>query len=88
MKLNKEYILRQIAGMWALLPTGQTARTFNGFIKINAVGAFVWQGLEKGKTAEDLIQHLADTYGITTERASADVGTFIEQLRANGCIKD
>lgn len=88
MKINREYALRQIAGMWALIPTGETLKGFRGLLKLNEVGAFLWHGLEEGKTVEELARSLVDTYGITAEQANADISGFVAKLRENGCIED
>ena len=88
MKINREYALRQVAGVWMLIPTGQTLKVFRGILKLNEVGAFLWRGLEEGKTVEELTKSLVDTYGITSERASTDISEFIAKLRNNGCVEN
>ena len=86
MKLNPDYALRQIAGMWTLIPTGETLRGFRGILKLNPVGAELWRGLEEGKTTEMLAAQLVDTYGISKEQADTDVAAFLAKLAENGCI--
>ena len=88
MKLNQDFALRQIAGMWALIPTGETLKSFRGLLKLNQVGADLWRGLEEGKTSEQLSAALVDTYGITKEQADTDVAAFFVKLKDNGCILD
>ena len=86
MKLNKDYALRQIAGMWTLIPTGETLKGFRGILKLNSIGAELWRGLEAGKTPEMLSADLVDTYGISQEQADNDVAAFLAKLTENGCI--
>ena len=47
MKISKEFILREIAGEYILVPVGKTALTFNGLVTVNEVGALIWGMLEK-----------------------------------------
>ena len=88
MKLNPDFQIQKIAGMWMLFPTNEMTRTYNAMLKLNAVGAFLWQGLSEGKTIEQLADMLVEEYGVNRPRAVADIGVFVEKLRQNGCIED
>ena len=43
MKIQKEFVLREIAGDYVIIPTGKTVLTFNGLITVNEVGAELWK---------------------------------------------
>ena len=43
MKIDKQFILRQIAGDYVIIPAGKTTLEFNGLITVNEQGAFLWQ---------------------------------------------
>ena len=45
MKIVKEYILREIAGEYILVPTGETTQEFNGMITISETAKFIWENL-------------------------------------------
>ena len=47
MRINKEFVLREIAGDYILVPVGDTALEFNGLITLNEVGAFLWGKLQQ-----------------------------------------
>jgi len=52
------------------------------YFGLNAAGAWVWSRLaEHPRTAEQVAGLLAVQCGIRAEQASADVATFLEQLR-------
>ena len=45
MRVKKDFILREIAGDYIIIPTGKTALEFNGLITVNEVGASLWNML-------------------------------------------
>ena len=47
MRISDQFILRQIAGEYIIIPTGQTTLKFNGMITVNEQGAFLWEALKE-----------------------------------------
>ena len=47
MRVQDEFVLREIAGDYVIIPTGKTVLKFNGLITVNEVGAFLWNMLQK-----------------------------------------
>ena len=47
MKRTKEFIKRNIAGEIVLVPSGQTAREFNGMVTLTGTGEFIWEHIEE-----------------------------------------
>lgn len=43
MYVSKDFIVREIAGDYIVVPTGEEALKFNGLITLNEVGAFLWK---------------------------------------------
>lgn len=41
MKVDKEFVLREIAGDYVIIPIGRTVLSFNGLITVNEIGAFL-----------------------------------------------
>ena len=87
MKLNKEFVLREVAGTWVVLPVGQTSVDFNGMISLNEPGALLWQTLEQGADKERLVAALLDVYDVQEAQARADVDAFLESLVKIGCLE-
>ena len=81
MKINENYVLRQISDTWVVLPLGEQTLDFNGMITLNETGSFLWERLEKGCEEEDLVEALLEEYEVTREQASADVAEFVEKLK-------
>ena len=81
MKIKKEFVLREIAGEYILVPVGNTAMEFNGLITLNEVGAFLWEKLQQQIELDQLVDAVLDEYEIDPETAGLDVEEFVENLR-------
>lgn len=81
MKIDKQYILRQIAGDYVIIPTGKTTLEFNGLITVNEQGAFLWEQLSTDTTEERLVDAVLAEYETDRQTAQADVAEFLAILR-------
>ena len=81
MRIKKEFILREIAGEYILIPTGTTTQEFNGLITINDVAAFVWKNIEKVNSVDELISMVLDEYDVDEDVDRNDIEEFIQQLK-------
>lgn len=80
MKIDKSFILREIAGDYVIVPTGDTALQFNGLITVNEVGAFLWEKLQEEITEQELIEAVLAEYEVDAETARKDVSEFLDYL--------
>ncbi len=87
MKLKEEFVLRQVADTWVVMPLGQTSVDFNGMLTLNQSGALLWQALEKGGDREALADALTAQYEVDREEALADVDAFLAKLQQTGCLE-
>ena len=83
MKIEKEYILREIADDYIIVPVGKTAQEFNGMITVNETGAFLWKLLTKETTKEELLHAMLEEYEVSAEEAEADIDEFLQLLKDN-----
>jgi hypothetical protein len=51
---------------------------------MNGVGGVVWQGVERGATADEIVADVVARFRVDTERAGADVSKFLDELEAAG----
>jgi hypothetical protein len=86
MKLKENFVLRQVADTWVVLPLKTDTVDFNGMIRLNGSGAVLWKCLEQGATREELVQALTSRYEVSQEEAARDVDKFIETLNKVGCL--
>mgnify|MGYP000037122102 CR=1 FL=1 len=85
MKIKDGYMLREVAGTPIAVAVGPAARGFNGMIRLNSSGAFLWRLLERGSAEAELAE---EWYGIGRTEAEEHVAAFLELLRKNGLIDE
>ena len=58
MKIKENLALRQVAGMWVVLPLANKVLEFDGMLTLNETGHMLWTLLEDGKTPEDIAEEI------------------------------
>ena len=86
MKINKEYVLREIAGDYIIIPVGKTVLEFNGLITVNEVGVFLWKMLQEEVTMDDLVKAVLSEYEVEEAVARADIQEFLDKLTEAGVL--
>lgn len=86
MKIEKEFILREIAGDYVIVPVGEAAVQFNGMISVNETGAVLWKCLQKETDTDGMVQALTEEYDVSEETARRDVDEFVALLRQQGIL--
>ncbi|MDO4943444.1 MAG: PqqD family protein [Lachnospiraceae bacterium] len=81
MKINKEFVLREIAGDYILVPVGNTAMEFNGLITLNEVSALLWEKMQNEVSLEQLIDAVLEEYEVDRTTATQDVEEFVDRLK-------
>ena len=87
MKINENFVLRQVAGTWIVLSVADETVNFNGMLTLNETGCMLWKLLEKGSSREALAQALTDEYDVTFAEALADVDEYLGKLERAGCLE-
>ena len=85
MRVDKEFVLREIAGDYIIIPTGKTVLEFNGLITVNEVGVSIWNMLQKEVTFDKLVQGILDD--VEEQVAREDIREFLDNLIAGGILK-
>lgn len=86
MKIKENFVLRQVADAWVVLPLGAATLDFNGMLTLNDSGVLLWRKLEQGSGLEELTEALQAEYDVAWEQASADVQEFLNTLIQAGCV--
>ena len=68
MKIRGDYMLDTIGGEKIAVPLGAGENNQTGLIRLNEVGAFLWEKLMEGTTEEDLVQDVTKQYEVGTEK--------------------
>ena len=87
MKINGDFIKREIAGDIILVPVGETAIRFNGMLTVTESGSVIWDDLLAGKSKAEIIDHLLSIYETEREILEKDYDEFIAALEKNDLIK-
>ena len=86
MKIKGEYILDDIGGEKMAVPLTANEGSRAGLVKLNEVGAFLWEHLQEETTKEELVQAVTDVYEVET--AALDVERFLDKLRVQDLIEE
>lgn len=87
MRVEKEFVLREIAGDYIIIPTGSTVLEFNGLITVNEVGVTLWKMLQKEVTMEQLVSGILEEYDVEEAVAREDILEFLNTLEKGGILK-
>lgn len=87
MKIREGFMLRQIADNYIIVPVGKASYEFNGMIKLNETGAFIWKCLSENISIDNLIEKMTDEYNVNVEVAKQDINSFINQLKEANLIE-
>ena len=88
MKTSNEFIMREIAGEYVLVPVGKRALTFQSLVSMNEVGALIWEMMEKESDIDQIVSGILDEYEVDEQTARKDVLDFIGFLKDCQIIED
>lgn len=81
MKLKIDFVINRVAGETVAVSVGDNDGRFNGYIKLNETGAFIFEALKKDVTREEIISDLMKEYPDATESDAAEsVDNLITKL--------
>ena len=87
MKINEDFILRKVADSYVVVPVNKMTLDFNGIINLNETGAFLFEILQNGATAEELKEKLLAEYEVSPEIAERDIEIFINKVKDAGILE-
>lgn len=87
MKINPNFVLRQLADTWVVLSLADPTVNFNGMITLNESGVLLWNVLDKGADVNALVDALTAEYAVSEQQARSDVEEFIQKLQTIGCLE-
>jgi len=86
MRIKEGFVLRQVAEQYVVIATGEASKDFHGMVKLNQVGADIWQGLIDGKTQDEIVTDIAGKYDADKAKVAADVSMMIDKMEQAGFI--
>lgn len=86
MKIKKSFLLRTVGEQNIVFAAGRAAKEFNGIIRLNETGRFLWEQLQTECTQEKLTEALTREYEVDEAAAARDVTAFLAELRGAGLL--
>ncbi len=89
MKIKKGFVLEEVGGSYLAVAVGERTEDFNGLVKLNGTGAFLWNLMkDKDVTSEELVSSVMAAYeDAPLETVISDVAAFEKKLRDNGILE-
>lgn len=90
MKLKDGLLLRQVAGQYVIVPTGERVREVTGVHYLTPGAAWLWGQMEgKDFQPEELVE-LAQAHftGVTKEQLEGDISAFLKFLGDANVLED
>lgn len=82
MQLKKTFITRKVADMQIMVPVGESAQVFSGFVKSNKTAAYIVELFRNDITEEQAVEKVLEKYEVDRETALRDVRMVIENLQS------
>lgn len=86
MKLKEGFVLREVAGDFVVIPSGDKLN-LNMMITLNETGKFLWEHLTAGAEESELVSTLLAEYDVSEEDAQKHVKAFVAKLSEHGFLE-
>lgn len=87
MKIKNDFVVKEISDSIVVIPVGSQVMDFNGMIKVNETGSFLFNLLKNNVTEEELVKSLISEYDVSENIAKQDVAKFLKKLEDAGVIE-
>ena len=82
MKIKEGFIIKKLGIGYIVVTVGDASKDFNGVIRLNETGAFLWQSIQDGADSRGkLVQAMLDRYeDLDQETAEKDLDEFLGKV--------
>ncbi len=87
MKIKEGFVVKEIAGQNVVIALGAASKIFNGIIKLNDSGKFIWEKIAAGLTKDEIVKAMLEEYDVDEATASTDVEAFIGELKGANILE-
>ncbi|MGN0382716.1 MAG: PqqD family protein [Eubacterium sp.] len=88
MKIKEGFVMQKLGSKYVIISAGGLEEGFNGIIKTNESGAYLWELLQEEHTEHQLVELLMQRYGINKEMAVNDVNDFLRLCHESNFLVD
>ena len=86
MKLNGEFVIREVMGDIIAVPVGNTAKRIHGMIMLNEVSKVIMQCLENDTDIRCIVERVTEIFDVAADQAESDIREFLNGLSALGVL--
>lgn len=87
MKLKYNFVTNEVAGKIVAVAVGDDLTNFNGFIKMNDIGAYIFNMLKNDVTVDDIVAAMVKDYPNDSEQEIREtVEGFVAELKKEDVI--
>ena len=87
-KTNPYYSVQKVSGTTVIIPISEKCPSFNGMMKLEGIGPFLWDVFSNGASIETACQKVLDKYDVSFEKANEDICKFVQSLLDHGLISE
>ena len=82
MRIKEGYVINKLGDGYVVVTVGEASNDFNGVIRLNAAGAFLWKSIQDGADSRHaLFQVMKERYDdMDEETAGKDLDDFLENI--------
>lgn len=81
MKIKDGFLLRKVGNETVVVATGAASIGFNGIIRLNDTGEFLWNLLQQDMSEDSLAAAMIEEYDIDEATARQDITAFVNRLK-------
>ena len=78
-RINPDFILREIAGEYTIIPTGGNNVFSNAVMVPNETAVFLWEAFQQPSTIQDVVVEAMQKYDATEEQIYNSISNFVKQ---------
>ena len=86
-KVNENFLLREVAGEYLLIPTGDSVSSINGMISLNETFYFIWQQFQQPHTIYEVVLSAKEQYDDVDDCIVKDIYRFVLESLKLGFIE-
>ncbi len=81
MKIKAGFIVREVAGTFLAIATGELSKVYHGSLTLNSSAKFLFDNMQEDTTKEELVKKLVEYYDDLDEATAASaVEGFVKKL--------
>ena len=89
MKLKYNFVTNEVADKIVAVSVGSDLDQFNGFIKMNDIGAEIFEILKNDVTLDEIIDKMCEKHPESTRDEAVEAVTgFVDELKKNGVVAE